>query len=280
MKFIASLILLAFLPIFSVQAQTNDLDAAKQNLKDSYEKLVEVKGNKELTQVEKNKQELEAKKSAFKEVVDFSLAETQNAITKLKAIKNLDDNYLNLKQQILDTITNFPDYLKSYLIRLNDPKLAVDDLKKIALEFKFWRESVYDAAIKKALNFILVFRSADILNTASVRYSKIAIDLKLLKNYKSINQETLRSLFNDAASSLKEAAQLFKEAKEMLLLVTSTADVATSSISDSIATSTPEDQLNTPPDINDLIGRMLDDIKEAYAKFLEMSAAVKQATNH
>lgn len=245
------------MPVIWVRAQTDELKAAKEDLKDSYEKLAEIKESEELTQQERDKRELEAKILTLQEVVKFTIAETKSLISRLSAIRNLPPEYGRLQNNYLKTLKEFLKYQEQFLadltVAVEGGSLNLEAVQELALDFKEWRETVYDPEIKKIVSFLLAFRSSDLLEVAIGRLTKIASDLKFFYNSKVIKAELLIPALQEAGAYLQEAT-LANQAAIQSLLATTT----------------------DPAETNDLVGKVFELIKSAYGKFLEMSALVKK----
>lgn len=243
--------------ICAARAQTGELKAAKQELRESYEKLVEIKESEELTSEEKDRRELEARISTLEEVVRFTIAETKSLISRLFPLKGLAPEFSRLQVDYLKVLKEVLKYQERFLTDLTaaieDGSLDLTEVTRLASDFKIWRETVYDPSIKKIVAFLLAFRSSDLLTTATSRLNKIAADLKLFQKSKLIKAELLIPILEEAGTYLLEAAAINKKAMESLLATTT-----------------------DPAETQGLIGQVLELIKSAYGKFLEMSGLVKK----
>lgn len=257
------MLLLVLLPVFWVHptnAQSEDLKTAKEAVQQSYDKLVEVQGEQTLTKEEQAKQELEALIAALKEVVQFTITETESLIQHLSAIKGLSVETAKLQLDYLKELDEFLIYQQEFLIKITPQEevgaLTLVEIKQLALDFKNWRETVYDPEIKKIVSFIMVFKGSELLSIATSRFNKIALDLRLFQNSKLIKVDLLMPVLQQAGDYLKEASKLNQVAIKSLL-----------------ATSTD------PVDTNKLVERVVGLIKSSYGKFLEMSSLVKKMLN-
>lgn len=246
-------LLLALMPVFYSQAQSEELKIAKEQLKTNYGKLIEIKNNKELSDQEKAVRELEIKKLILKAVIEYSIVETKDLIAKLSLIKDIPIEYIELQENYLKTLEEFLNNQAGYLENL-------DNFKETANDFKIWRDNIYNPLMRKVLDFILIFRSSDILIIAQNRFEKINKNLDLLKDSKIINVSTLQPVLEEARNSLDEAISFRQEASRILLV----ASVEGSKVKDS--------------EVENLIKKMIDKIKEMYNKFLEMSDLIKKMT--
>jgi len=246
MKRIISIGLLAALaPFFYLMpivtyAQSNELKAAKEELKESLDRLTKV-------------DTIEARKAALREVIEFSLIGVKELSEKVSNIENIPADYFDVREGILTDLDLLMIYQQDYLKKLDEPALNLEQIKKLAADFKEWREVVYAAAVRKAMNFLLIFQSADILAITNSRFVRIANDVRLLQNSKFLKQEILQGLLSDARVLLKEANRIHKEAAALFL--------------DDVA----------QPRIQEMINDFIQKIKEIYGKFLEMSSLVKKS---
>lgn len=205
---------------------------------------------------------VEARQKTLIKVIGHSIIETRVLIKQLAGFRNVPPPYFQLQNLLFDNLENFLVYQKNFLAGVAEDRWELDDIKKLAADFKVWREEVYGPELRKAVDFILVFQAAGILRTADARFNNISLDLRRLRNSKIVDASALQLLLAAAGEDLRQA-QFFHGLASSLLLgylpATTTA-----------ATTTPADSAAT---VKSFIEALLIKIKIAYQKFLLMSRA-------
>ena len=253
LTFVVSLMYLNVSASEIVAPSNSELKAAQNELDNSIQNLEDIKEKKELTPEEKERLELEASKKALADVVQFSIAETSNIIGKLNQLTDLEEKYAESRDGHLAILEELLNFQEDYLLNLEDENLDLAGVKKLATAFKKWRADVYDPALRDAINFLLVLQGNEVLAVAEKRHSKIAGDLKILKNSKIIKVELLHPILNEARLILDDASLLSVQANQLLF-----------------------DASSTPAQLSDATESVFIKIKQVYVKFLEMSALVKK----
>lgn len=245
------------------ESATTTLQEVQEGTKD----LINAKDQENPTPEEEQKLRLEI----FTKVIDLSLKEAEDIINQLNALKNLNEQETNLRDQLLEKFNGFLQFYneqKEGLTSTSTEELIRADLtaiKKLAQDFKDWRGNVYLPVFETATDFLLINQQKIILEMTEKRYQKISLDIIKLKKANLTGIDQLEKYLN-------QAADLIGTAKDLWI----TASTATSTATSTITTSTPasaEDQLLS---IKNLISDSLNKIKEAYRIFIEMSNLVRK----
>lgn len=225
-------------PLFQTYAQPSE--ATKSVLRE----IVGIKENRVNS--------IESREAAILKIFELSVSEVNDLIKQLGSLKNLEADYLKIRNQMLTTLESYLKYFDSLSDRLEKTE-TLEEISDIANEFKNWREIYYNAELKKILNFVMTFQEKATLKTANARFDKISADLNRLKPSKIIKTEQLRALLNEAADRLKEAQLINNQAQYLLV-----------------------DKNSNQIEIQDLIEGSFSGIKAAYKSFFKMSAALKE----
>ncbi len=225
----------------------------------------------------------------FKQVLDLSSAEAKDYEYKLLTIDK-DDAFEPWKQQALDGLTKALVYYDSERSLVSDPS-SVDaaKIKRIAEDFKSWRDATYIPLVTQIQDFILLKQEAKAIQIASLRLQKINENLSSL-GYAPQGKH-FGALVASAGRAIADAANLNRKAATAFVaqyVVTSTNEMATgtaTSIPIQSATSTPsstaQHATSTLPSqpaisIKDVIRSSLDRIKGAYQNFIDISNLVRK----
>jgi hypothetical protein len=215
------------------------------------------------------KTEIDLRLEVFWKVLELSIKESEDIINQLNALKDLTEQENNLRSRLLDKFNGFLDFYKGQKENLSQfENIDLTAVKKIAQDFKDWRENDYLSVFETATDFLLINQQKTVLTMTENRYQKISFDIAKLKktNLKGIDQ--LEKYLNQAADSIKSAETAWQEAKNNFWQLTTATSTATSSS----ATAAENQSLS----IKDLIGESLNKIKDTYQIFIEMSNLVRK----
>lgn len=239
-------ILIFGLPVISL-AQTENVKTALQNVADSLEQLSKLPPkNKDVSK------ELKIRVAAFKNILNLSAAELSDLTNKLIKVDNLDDGYLELRDQFLKDLGNQSNYYETIGGQL-EGNINLVKIKQLAVQFKDWRNVVYHPILQKIVNFLLIFQGRDVLAIAQKRFNNIEADLKKVSDLEIIKNSPLNNWLDEADQHLQQATDLQKAASLVILK-------------------------STDSDIQKLVEDEFGNIKEAYNNFLQMSQWLKDAS--
>jgi len=294
----------------NLQQSFDKIKESVQDVKEGTKNLITTKESENLSPEEKEKQELEQRVDIFAKILNLSIKEAEDTVSQLKSLKNLEEKAVSSKKQF---IKNFEEFLKFYNEQQNimekPEEIDLAKIKEIAQSFKDWRETNYNQELAAATAFLLINRQETILEMASNRFVKISSDIGKLKKNNLKGVEGLEKMLNLATETLKDAKNLYSEAKDGFWLIKDKLSIASSTTASSTltststpvaATSTEEiiapktsvpventsstNSTSTPSisiedqflSIKGLIGDSLNKIKETYQIFIEMSNFVKK----
>ncbi len=217
--------LVSLISTLFVSAQS--LRPALQDLNQTFNLLIAAKKSA-LTGPDKEKVEVSLRQSTFNDVIDVSLAEIENLKNKLWDLADTD--------KYLETLAELEKFYKDLRSQINQ-ELALEDLIKLAREFKIWREAVYQPKVDEIAGFILAIYNQRIIVLAASRLERIKADLeKVEEAIPASKWSRLTKLLERAEESLEAAKKL--DVKEPAFVI--------------------------------------EKIKEVYSYFLEMSKLVKK----
>ena len=275
-----------------------------EQIQKSLEKLFLVKEENELSDEQKNLQEVDAGKQVLKEIIDLSIKENQELLEKTKKLIDSEEY-----QKIINEDLQQVDLWYSEINKKIDDVKTQDDVKNLAQSIKDWRQNVYGSATQRALSTILVSQETKIIELAKKRLERIKADLKKLEGL-GFNTSKLQKLLNQAGENIESGYLINKEAESVLTTLFLGATSTTSTIEESSSTSTSiksetipasttpiekipissvvsstaetstdqnQDQENKAV-IKDLVIKSNDKIKAAYVLFLEMADLVRSGS--
>lgn len=265
----------------------------QESLQESVTNLINTKDQDNLTPEQKEKDEQNLRLEIFGKVLDLSIKEVEDIIEQLKVLKNLNEPETNLRNQLLEKFNGFLQFYDEQKKNLNQPEeFDLTAIKKLAQDFKDWRENIYRPIFETATDFLLINQQEAVLEMTEKRYQKISLDINKLKKTNLEGIDILEKSLDQAANLIKTAKDLWQETEDNFWQIldftalatasstptaTSSGETvtltATSTITPTSTSVTAEDQSLS---IKNLIGESLNKIKEAYRIFIEMSIFVKK----
>lgn len=243
-------------------------------------KNTDTENNLNLSEEEKLFKEISFRKETLIKIIEFSLMEINDLKEKLENLNLENEEQINIKNSLISAL----DENKNYLEQFNEKLLgdiSLDEVKNAAQEFKNWREKYYNIIIKKALVFILVLQQKTAIQTADSRLEKIISDIKKLENAKLIKKEDVWKFLISSIKNLTNAHFLNSKAEWLLLKTlrdesSSLTATSTAIFSVDISSSTPLVDFEEGDEIKLLVEKSLNEIKNTYRNFLEISNRIRK----
>lgn len=271
------------------ESATTTLQESLQEVQEGTKNLIDTKDQTNFTPEE----ELNLRLKSFGKVLDLSVKEAEDIINQLNSLKNLNEQEIALRDQLLEKFSGFLQFYNEQKENLApSEKLDSAAIKKLAQDFKDWRENIYRPVFETATDFLLINQQKAVLEMTEKRYQKISLDINKLKKINLEGIDKLEKSLDQAANLIEAAKVLWQKAEDnfwqildFTALTTAsstptatssgetTTSTATSTITSTSTSVTAEDQSSS---IKNLIGESLNKIKEAYRIFIEMSIFVKK----
>ena len=176
---------------------------------------------------------------------------------------------------------------------------SLESVQALAQEVKTYRDVTYTPGVQKIVEFILVFYSEDVINTAADRFTKISEDIGKLELLGLVNEGTFSEQLASINTTLTEAMTLRSQAKDMVLAITAVEEPTTTpGVTETTTPTVIEEetlQIDAPAVVTDegikvapaddtaaeqtaqmLLEKSLNNVKSAYDSFIEISKSVKE----
>ncbi|MBI4992339.1 MAG: hypothetical protein HZB99_03930 [Candidatus Harrisonbacteria bacterium] len=267
--FTASLFLGLFSPFSRIYAQEN-LKSVLREVAGKIEGIGEIENNRLLTDEQRGQREATARKEALGKIFDLTLLEDKDLKNKLNNLENLSEDQETAREILLSIFTENENAYQEMQKRLAAAK-TLEEVKRLAVDFKNWRNIVYSPKVEKIISFVLVFQQQKTLAIAQERLAKIKADLEELENSGLVTKEDTDNLIQIAESSLQKAEEINKQAEKNNIQI-----INQSLYPQNMARSLLEIfgfKNSEPPKA--LVAKSLGKIKIAYAAFLDISNLVK-----
>lgn len=235
-------------PLLNLSAQ--EMPSNKSELNDLSDDLKTLKENDDLETDEKTSQEISLRKEALLKILNLSSSETENLIKVLESL-DLNEDQQETRDHLIYRLQRHLIYYEKFKQEM-PANFSLKDLKLLAKGLQFWRKNHYSRDLPLATNFILVINEQKILKTGDARLEKIIADLNRLEELDLLKKQDFNSLLDNARANLKNAWALNKKAEQLIL------------------------DFKNQDGAKLLIQASLQEIKNAYKEFLEISKKVKQ----
>jgi len=295
MKKILTISLIIFFAVSGglANAQSAAVQNALEDVKGQVQNLVTAKDEGKTT-------DLNLRIETFKKVLDFSISEAKDLKVKLLALDKLSAETALWRDNVVKTVSAALDYYESQKQKIEYADvITLETITKMASDFKEWREKNYLPAAGGADSYLLIVQEQKAVEVAEKRWQRIQKDILALQKARVKNAGQLKGMLDEAGKKISEAKKINEEAGGLfwdnylapyaLMLTenqtsttssipkmgTTTLELATTSTSsaEANATSSPVFQ---PSSIKDMVESSLNQIKEAYQIFIEMSNLVRK----
>lgn len=254
----ASLAFLGFIFILpSAYAEIN-LQSVLREVAEKVGAIGEIKNNLFLNAEERGAKELQARKDALLKIFDLTLLEDEDLKEKLIGVKNLNEGEKKLRGNLIASLEENGNAYSEMKNRLEETN-SITEVKQLAIDFKNWRNLVYNPKVEKIISFTLVFLEKNILETANQRLEKIKSDLEKLESAKLIKKEETAELLKKSIANLNQANELNNQAELILLKNNNETEEA--------------------PTIKNLVEESLKEIRIAYKIFIEIGNLARAKIN-
>lgn len=270
------------LPLFSSFAAqepaANPLSTPLNNVINNIDELANLKDNTELTEEQKIVKELELRKESLLGILDLSLLEIKNLSNKIASTTTENKTQETTKTYLLNFLYESGNYIETIKNKFND-ELNLEGIKNLAQEFKDWRENFYNQIIKKSLIFSLIMQEKAALKIAEARVEKILLDFKKLENANLLTKDESLTLLSPSNKNLSNARSLNNKAETLLIKsLDFDQEISSTTIIFNINNISATNTINNIDEdsIKLLIQKSLDEIKNAYKSFLDISIKIRK----
>ena len=268
-------------PVLAASLTIGDVNS----INDKVDELNTIRDDNSISAPEKDVKEFQAQQDILNGVIDLSENEVSSAKDQLNKLPefNKDSAEQKLQSEYLTNLDTYNAYFESEREKI-ETAASIDDLKNIASDIKTYRSNGYDDSLQNMVTFTLLYYSSDITTTAKTRLDKITSDIVKLQNAGLVKKSFDASSIDKAAGLISDATKLQEQAKALILEpvqvkdatdITSTDTEAVTKTTDAATTGT--DTTIVPPTPRDLIENSINDIKNAYNVFLQISKDVRSA---
>jgi len=265
--------------------------------------ILVVNEDEELTDAEK----FEKAKAGLEKALSLAIEKVDKLSGELNAREFAEGSKeAELKNGFLQNLEEYAAYYSGMLERAAALE-NLESVQSLAKEIRDYRDTVYSPGVEGVVEFILVFYSEDVIRTATERFEKISADIEKLETLGLVEEGIFSEKMGVIEGLLGAASDLRMEAKNAVIPAETeeaTTTTSTEEVVEADATSTdeaeadieesetPQDQQATsteevvvseevleedsPKTPKDLLEESLNNVKESYEIFLEISNSVRE----
>lgn len=263
----------------AVAAAAYELQEGTAKIEQSQDTLATIKDDTSLSPEERVEKEINARYDIVLNALTLSLTEVDSIRANLAKLPQFSEGSLEkeLQAQFFLELDGFSKYYSDKLEQLKKaPKPTLEKIKATAQEIITYRETTYNLAIKKIIDFTLFFYGNEVIATANSRLGKISSDITRLEKLNLLKVDLFKANLDQVALLINGAASLQRQAGELILSVPKNpSDAATDSVAS--GTGIAPTEVAVTPDANTLIRESLGKIRSAYEIFLQISKDIRTA---
>lgn len=250
--------------------------------------------------------DLEFRITALRKVAELSIAEALDLKNEILAYTDEDigDSDISAwRERAVSRISDALRYYETVQSELVDEGIAdIEMIQKIAFDFKEWREETYIPLVGEISDFLLIQKTNSILSIAERRWNRIKDDVLLLQKLYPEDGARVAVLLEQSRFSLDAGKSFWQDARDLfkalyftfsLSAASKTASVSPEASSTSPSIELPEnggaaasssservasgaEEQESVPSVLDLVRFSVQNIRDAYKTFIEMSNFVRE----
>ncbi len=225
----------------------------------------------EVSPEDKTGQEIRTRREAVEKIFDLTKLEQADLLNRLSGLKDLNDQQKKMRITLTEFVKENNNGLKEIQSRLENTD-RLEDIKKLASDFKDWRTLVYNPKTEKVVAFTFVFQGKNILSVAEERLANVRTDLSEHQDALTEKNEDAEIIFKKAESEIKEAEELNTQARNLIMIALNNALNPAKGIK-----AAEKEIARDIADSKAFTEKAMQHIRNAYGKFLELGEIIDYA---
>jgi hypothetical protein len=278
-KAVAFFALMGLLGSPLAHAQSDAVKAAREAVIENLSDIKDVQ-SAALSPEEKAEKERVLKKTAFSNLLSLSILETEDVLSNLEglALEGQHRVFVPLRKELTANLKEYKKYFEA-LREVLAATETIGDIRGLAGQFEEKRESSYNVDVRKAVEMLVTLHVEEILVKAHDRSEKLTTAVRRAKSTKA---ETLlrTNLLREAATHLSRArgtALLAREKLSAYLLPRTEEQAPLTKTSE--AEQAIMEKVVPEPTISELADQSLEETREAYKNFIELTDSLNRKSS-
>lgn len=214
-KVILTLLLFTAVMTFTGRTVVAADDSSSQGISNVFQSAKEALDTLIVTKDSGDLNDTDSRVKAFLRVLDLSIVEAKDYAAKLVAVPKNDD-YNTWIEESLKALTDRINYFTDLKKKISNSSPSLEEIKKIASNFKEWREKEYVPIIKSFQTFFLIEQENNALDVASKRLTNIKKDLAKI-SFKAKDKKVVEGYISSSSRDIDDAKLLNENAYKMFL---------------------------------------------------------------
>ena len=215
--------------------------------------------------------EVRTRKESVQKIFDLTKLEQADLLNRLSNLKDLNDQQEKMRATLTEFVKENNNGLNEIQSRLENAE-NLEDMKRLAADFKDWRALVYNPKTEKVVAFSFVFQGKNILSVAEERLANVKSDLSDYQSALKEQDEKSENTFRKAESNIKEAEELNSQARNLIMIA-----LDNSLLQVKNTKSTDKEIARDIADSKTFTEKAMQNIRSAYDEFLEIGKIVNYA---
>ena len=261
-------------------ASASTLPAARQNLNESVNQLIEARDSDSANNLSEQNN-ITNRKKVISDVLTLSRQEIESVRARLNATRiDRESQLWTVRKIILQWLDSEEKYFKEIEGRLNN-ELSLNEVKDLAREIQNHRNEKYNANLANALDFIFALRTLRLTDIASNRWDRISSDLQRIERAGLIRVNLFAPEMSEARAMIDKARSLVEKSLVQIKNIylptpeEKPTPIVTEVSNDDTTDTTIEDKQITPT-VRKLCEEAIDNLKIGYDAFVRISVTVRR----
>ena len=257
-------------------ASASTLPAARQNLKESFNQLIEARDSDSANNLSEQNN-ITNRKKVISDVLTLSRQEIESVRTRLNTAHIDKESQLwTVRKIILQWLDSEEKYFKEIEDRLSE-ELSLNEVKDLAREIQNHRNEKYNANLANALDFIFALRTLRLTDIASNRWDRINSDLQRIERAGLIRVNLFTPEMSEARAMIDKARLLVeKSLVQIENIYLPTPEEKPTPLVTEVSDDTTIENKQIAPTVRELCETAIDNLKTGYDAFVRISVAVRR----
>ena len=271
-----ALVMVFVTPSIASIASASTLPAARQNLDESVNRLIEERDSDSVNNLSEQNN-ITNRKKVISDVLALSRQEIESVRARLNAARiDRESQLWTVRKIILQWLDSEEKYFKEIEDRLSE-ELSLNEVKDLAREIQNHRNEKYNANLANALDFIFALRTLRLTDIASNRWDRINSDLQRIERAGLIRVNLFTPEMSEARAMIDKARLLVeKSLVQIENIYLPTPEEKPTPLVTEVSDDTTIENKQIAPTVRELCETAIDNLKTGYDAFVRISVTVRR----
>jgi len=267
-------------------AVKEDIKTGTQKIEQNQDTLSTIEKDEKLSPVEKTELGINARRGIVLDALTLSLNEVNSIKGNLVKLPEFEE--VSREKEVQDKFfLEIEDFKKHYSEKFdevtNNTNPTLDEIRATAQELIDYRETVYNPAVKKIVDFTLFFYNKEVITAVNSYLERISADIKKFENVNILKTDLFKAELDQVAILIQSATDLQKTAGELILAEPKEISVNEIEVIEEVLNINETDgvegdeEIETVIDPNILITESLNKVRSSYEILLEIISGMRKS---